>query len=212
MKKSILILLAIAGMATISKAQNSETDFREKVHFGVKAGLNYANVYDSKGEKFNADGLFGFAGGAFLTIPIGKFMGVQPEILFSQKGFQATGSILGFDYKYTHTANYIDIPLMFSLKPIEYLSIVAGPQYSYLISYKNDFTSSIYSDSQEQEFNNDNIRKNTFCFIGGLDVNIKNIVVGARVGWDFFNNNGDGTSTTPRYKNTWYQATIGFRL
>ena len=26
------------------------------------------------------------------------------------------------------------------------------------------------------------------------------------------NNNGDGTSATPRYKNVWYQATIGLRL
>ena len=212
MKKSILILLAIAGMATVCKAQNSETDFRENVHFGVKAGLNYANVYDTQGEQFNADGKFGFAGGGFLSIPIGKFMGIQPEVLFSQKGFQATGSLLGFDYKYTHTANYLDIPLMFSLKPAESISIMAGPQYSYLISQKNDFTSTIYSDSQEQEFNNDNIRKNTFCFIGGLDVNLKNIVISGRVGWDLFKNNGDGTSTTPRYKNTWYQATIGFRL
>jgi len=211
MKKSILILLAIAGMATVCNAQNS-TDYRENIHFGIKAGVNFANVYDTEGEEFAADGKIGFAGGGFLSIPIGKFIGIQPEILFSQKGFQATGSLLGFDYKYTHTANYLDIPLMFSVKPIESVSILAGPQYSYLISQKNEFSSTIYSDSQEQEFDNDNIRKNTFCFIGGLDVNLKSIVISGRVGWDLFKNNGDGTSTTPRYKNTWYQATIGFRL
>jgi hypothetical protein len=212
MKKSILILLAFAGMATVCKAQNLGTDNRENMHFGIKAGINYANVYDAQGEQFNADGKIGFAGGGFLSIPIGKFLGVQPEVLFSQKGFQATGSLLGFDYKYTHTANYLDIPLMFSVKPTESVSILAGPQYSYLISQKNEFTSTIYSDSQEQEFNNDNIRKNTFCFIGGLDINLSNIVISGRVGWDLFKNNGDGTSTTPRYKNTWYQATVGFRL
>ncbi len=212
MKKKLLILIALAGMAGISKAQKSETDFSVKPQFGIKAGVNYANVYDTEGEQFNADGRFGFAGGGFLSIPISKLFGIQPEVLFSQKGFQATGSLLGYEYKYTHTANYLDIPLMFSFKPIEFVSIMAGPQYSYLISQKNEFTSTIYSGSQEQEFNNDNIRKNTFCFLGGLDLNLKNIVISGRVGWDLFKNNGDGTSTTPRYKNTWYQATIAYRF
>jgi hypothetical protein len=36
---------------------------------------------------------------------------------------------------------------------------------------------------------------------------MNNIVIGARAGWDLLNNKGDGTSTTPRYKNMWYQAT-----
>ncbi|MEI6348733.1 MAG: porin family protein [Bacteroidota bacterium] len=212
MKKSILLLLAIASMASFSNAQNTDSDFREKLQIGAKVGLNYANVYDTQGEKFNADGKFGFAGGVFLAIPIGKYLGVQPEVLYSQKGFQATGSILGFDYKYTHTASYLDIPIFVALKPSEFITILAGPQYSYLLSYKNEFTNTIYSYDQEQEFNNENIRKNTFCFIGGIDINIKNIVIGARAGWDLSKNNGDGTSTTPRYKNTWYQGTIGFKF
>jgi hypothetical protein len=33
-----------------------------------------------------------------------------------------------------------------------------------------------------------------------------------RGSWDLKNNNGDGTSTTPRYKNVWYQATVGYRF
>jgi len=45
-----------------------------------------------------------------------------------------------------------------------------------------------------------------------MDINLNNIVIGARAGWDLFNNNGDGTSTTPRYKNVWAQATVGIRL
>ena len=33
-----------------------------------------------------------------------------------------------------------------------------------------------------------------------------------KAGWDVQNNHGDDTSTTPTYRNAWYQATIGFRL
>jgi len=32
------------------------------------------------------------------------------------------------------------------------------------------------------------------------------------VGWDLMKNNGDGTKTTPRYKNVWAQVSVGFRI
>jgi hypothetical protein len=213
MKTKIFIsvfLLIVSG--TNLFAQENKTDFRTKLQFGMKAGLNYSNVYNTKGEQFVADAKFGFAGGAFIAIPIGMYMGIQPEILFSQKGFQATGMILENTYKFTRTTNYVDVPIFFSLKPSEFLTIHAGPQFSYLIKQKDVFAKGTTSIEQEQVFENDNIRKNTFCFTGGIDINLKHIVLGARAGWDLLNNTGDGTSSTPRYQNVWYQATIGYRF
>lgn len=218
MKKIILLIAVIAfsGIYTYAQDDNIElqnrTDFREFLQFGIKGGLNYSNVYDTKGEKFNTDPKFGLATGIFLSIPIGKYLGVQPEILYSQKGFKATGIILSGSYDVVRTTNYIDIPILAQLKPSEFFTLVAGPQYSYLISQKDVFENATSTIEQEQEFENENIRKNTFCFLGGFDINLKHIVLGLRVGWDLFNNNGDGTSTTPRYKNTWYQATLGYRF
>ncbi len=212
MKKIILLLIVAIGMIDISIGQDSETDFRDKVQFGLKIGLNYSNVYDTKGEEFKSDPKFGLATGLFVSIPIGKFIGIQPELLFSQKGFKATGVLLGNPYEFTRTTNYIDIPIFFTLKPIEYFTILAGPQYSYLIKQKDVFANTTTSIVQEQEFENANIRKNTFCFIFGGDVNLTHFVFGARIGWDILNNNGDGSSTTPRYKNVWYQVTFGYRF
>lgn len=37
-------------------------------------------------------------------------------------------------------------------------------------------------------------------------------VVGVRAGWDLTNNNGNGNSETPRYKNAWAGLTVGVRL
>jgi hypothetical protein len=212
MGKTILMILAVSVMANISSAQDNKTDFRNKLQFGLKIGANYSNVYNVKSSEFNADAKFGFAGGAFVAIPIGTYLGVQPEIQYSQKGYKATGSVLGLTYKYTSTSTYIDVPILFALKPSEFITILAGPQYSYLIKQEDVFTSSFINSDQEQDFKNNNIRKNTLCFTGGLDITIKNIVIGARVGWDLLTNNGDGTSTNPRYKNEWYQATIGYRF
>jgi hypothetical protein len=77
---------------------------------------------------------------------------------------------------------------------------------------KDAFENGSTTIEQETEFENDNIRKNTLSFIGGVDITMKSIVVSARGGWDFQKNLGDGTSTTPRYKNMWYQLTFGYRF
>jgi hypothetical protein len=211
--KAIKVITAVAllSLSSVAMAQE-ETDFRDDLRLGIKAGLNYSNVYDSKTEDFEADSKVGFVGGAFLSIPLGKYLGLQPEILFSQKGFKGTGSLLGSEYKFTRTTYYIDLPLQFAFKPSEFITLLAGPQYSYLLSQKDVFSNSIVSYTQEQKFKNEDVRKNIFGFVVGLDVNLKKVILGTRLGWDIRNNHGDGTSNIPRYKNAWFQGTIGFAL
>ena len=209
MKKIILIIVTITFMADIISAQDNSTDLRDKLQFGLKGGVNLSNVYDTKNQEFNADFKVGFAGGAFLAIPIGKYIGFQPEILFSQKGYKATGTFLTIAYEYTHTTSYVDVPLLFAIKPSPLVTLLAGPQYSFLVKQKDVFTSGNFNNTQEQEFEND---KSVLCFLGGIDINLDQFVLGARAGWDLQNNNGDGTSTKPSYKNIWYQATLGFRF
>lgn len=204
MKKTLLLIVSLVLLINAGIAQ--------EIHFGPKVGLNLSNVYDSEGEEFEADAKIGLAAGIFVSLPLGSLFGFHPEILFSQKGFKASGSILGSNYTFTRTLNYIDIPLLLAVKPSEMFTIVVGPQYSYLMSKKDVFKNSFLTTEQEEEFENDNLRKNTLCFLGGFDVNVSSIVIGARVGWDLYQNNGDGSSTTPRYKNVWYQATVGLRF
>jgi hypothetical protein len=210
MKKNLFTILACIFMANTMNAQ--DTNSSDQIHIGLKAGGNYSNIYDTKGEKYNADGKIGLATGVFLSIPIGTYLGIQPEVLFSQKGFTATSSVLGADVKLTRTTNYIDVPIFLAIKPSEMITILVGPQYSYLIKQNDKFTNPITDIEVNQDFDTDNLRKNTLCLVGGVDFNLNNLVLGARIGMDMYNNNGDGTSTTPRYKNVWAQATVGFRL
>lgn len=212
MKKNIFAVVVLILLANTMNAQETDSGSSDQIHIGAKIGANYSNIYDTQGEKYNANGKIGLAAGGFLSIPIGKFLGIQPEIMFSQKGFQATSSVLGADVTLTRTTNYIDVPIFLAIKPSEMLTILVGPQYSYLVKQKDVFTNPITDVVVSQDFNTDNNRKNTLCLVGGVDINMSNLVIGARVGLDMYNNNGDGTSTTPRYKNVWAQATIGFRL
>jgi len=190
----------------------SSTDNRDNLTIGLKVGANFSNVYDTKGEDFVADGKFGIAAGAFVVIPLGKVFGIQPEILYSQKGFKSSGTFLGTSYEMTRTTDFIDVPLLVSIKPVEYISILFGPQFSYLMKQKDEFTGGTLTATQEQEFDNKNLRKNILALTGGADFNIDHLVIGLRAGWDIKDNDGEGNSTSPRYKNMWYQATLGYKF
>ncbi len=212
MKKLALIILIATSFWATSVFSQQTVDFKNRIYVGVKLGLNYSNVWDSEGEEFNADGKIGLVGGGFMSIPILDVFSFQPELLFSQKGFKATGKLFGSNYDVTRTTNYLSIPLLVGFSPAESITILAGPQYSYLMKQTNEFKNAVTTIEQEKEFDNDNIRDNTFSFLIGADVKLTQLVLSTRLGWDLMNNNGDGTSTTPRYKNTWWQLTVGYRF
>lgn len=210
-KCSIICIMCFFAITTLS-AQSEEEDRREEVEFGIKAGFNVSNVWDSRDEEFDADAKAGFAGGVFLGIPLGEVLGIQPELLLSQKGFKGSGSLFGSSYTFSRTTTYLDIPLQVQLKPADYITFVAGPQFSYLLHQKDNYSFGSNSTDQEEEFDNDNIRKNILGFVGGVDLIYDSFIFSGRFGWDFQNNHGDGSSSTPRYKNRWGQVTVGVIL
>lgn len=218
MKKTLLTLATCLYFSGIGFSQTdpgpdaNRTDFRKRLLFGIKGGVNASNVINEKGEALSVDGKLGIVGGVFLAIPIGKYFGIQPELLYSQKGFKATGVLLGHTYQVTRTSTFIDLPILFAFKPSEFITLLAGPNYAYLLKNNDSFGNTTTTIEQETVFENEDQRKNTFGFTGGLDLTLKHLVLGARVGWDIQANNTDNNAATPVYKNVWYQATIGYRF
>jgi hypothetical protein len=218
MKKIFMMICMVAGSSLYCVGQEAgeptkpARDSRSKLHFGLKAGLNHSNVYDEEGEQFAARPKNGFAGGAFISIPLGKYLGVQPEVLISQKGFKATGAFLGTTYEMKRTTTFLDVPLLVAFKPATFLTFVGGPQYSYLLKQTDVFMSSNSAAVQEEDFQNDDIRKNILSGSVGGDININHLVFSARYNFDLQRNHGDGTSNEPRYKNRWVQVTVGYRF
>jgi len=199
----ILVLFAIFSVSL--QAQN-------RISIGAKAGLNVSNSYDSEGDTYSADTKTGFAAGGFLHIPLGGFFGIQPEVMFSQKGYQTSGSVLGLDYSTSRTSNYLDVPILLAIKPLGLVTLLVGPQYSYLMKQTTNVVTPVSNTTVVDEFTNDNIRRNTLGLVMGADVNVLSLVLSGRLAWDLYDNNGDGTSTTPRYKNVNGQLTLGFRF
>jgi len=106
---------------------------------GVKGGINVANI-STDVEDFPdvIDSKTGFVGGAFVTLGLGSLFAVQPELLYSQKGFKASEGILSAQLG----TNYIEIPVLLKaqfklamLRP----AIYAGP----VVSFETGCTVSI---------------------------------------------------------------------
>ena len=213
MKKAHFLIIATVGLSTLSFAQsNEQEDTREDLKIGIKAGANVSNVWDDNSQDFEANSKLGFAGGAYMSVPLGTYLGIQPALIYSQKGFQEQGRVLGSDYTFTRTTDYLDIPILFELKPKPFLTLVAGPQYSFLLSKTDQFTSNTISITDVDKYENENIRKNTLGALVGFDIHSKQWVISPRAGWDLQSNDGDGTSSSLRYKNQWVQLTIGYEF
>lgn len=85
--------------------------------FGVMAGVNLAKVGGE--DVFGADNRTGVLGGVFVTFHLSRSFGIQPEVLYSQKGF-SDNSDPSFDA--TVKMDYIDVPIL-----LRYDIPVVGP-------------------------------------------------------------------------------------
>ncbi|HVU56591.1 MAG TPA: porin family protein [Puia sp.] len=187
--------------------------FSQDARIGFKGGLSIATMVKTNDKTFSSTPLYAFNGGAVIQLPLGKLIAIQPEVLFSQKGYRAAGTSLAGDYDYRRIASCLDIPLLLKLNLSKELGVVIGPQYSYLLSTHTTFRSGGASYQQTVDNDNSNITKNIFGGVLGLDLNLNNnLFLYGRYTIDFKNNNGDGTSSTPAYKNQVFQVGLGFLL
>jgi hypothetical protein len=189
--------------------RSSIDDQRRLPHLGIKAGVNISNIYDTKSENLTDTYKIGFAGGVFFSVPLGPVLGIQPEVIYSKKGYKGSGTILAASYRYTRNFDYIDVPILLQVKPSESVTIVGGPVFSWLLNKRFTLRDGTISVENQTALRESNIRKNTFGVTGGLDINLYPVILSGRVGFDLRDNNGDGTSTDPRFKNAWVQATVG---
>lgn len=99
------------------------SSYSQKVQFGTKAGLNFAEV---TGDFSNTKGRTAFHFGGTAEITITEKFSAQPELLFSSQGAK--------DEDQTLVVNYLHLPIMGKYYATEKLSIEVGPQFGYLLS------------------------------------------------------------------------------
>jgi hypothetical protein len=129
-------LVSIALAAIISLAASSAA--LAQTTFGVKGGANIAEVSTNVPDLEDlTSSKTGFVGGAFATFGLGTIFALQPEVLYSQKGFKAADDV--FDIDAQLKTNYFEIPLLLKAQLALVLvrpAIYAGPVVSFETSCK----------------------------------------------------------------------------
>ena len=119
MMKQLFTLLTIIVMSQV-QAQGLD--------FGIKAGLNYANV--SGIEDFNQRQ--GISAGLFAGARLGDKLGFQIDALYSQQGAEVDQSISQVISEFN--LDYISIPIVSKYYLTENVNIHAGPQLGILLN------------------------------------------------------------------------------
>ena len=122
------ITLTVAAVFAFGFANAQETKF------GVKGGLNVANLTGDEDEDNSSK--VGFHVGGFVEIKVSDKFSVQPELLFSTQGTQAEYSESGVSFKAKINLSYLNIPVMAKYYVAEGFSLEAGPQIGFLTSAK----------------------------------------------------------------------------
>ena len=110
--------------------------FLAHAQFGLKAGINFANV--SKASSFNSSNRSGFHIGVLLAPTSKKLISSRTETIFSRQGYDyKTGTNSG-----EVSLDYIQLGQLMSINISKYFSLMLGAQTAYLISAKVDSTGS----------------------------------------------------------------------
>lgn len=130
------------------------------VQFGVKGGVNFANL-DGGPSGIDYKNKTGFHAGALAEIKILPNFSLQPEALFSSQGTEVKGA---GDFN----LDYISVPVMAKFYLItDRLSIEAGPQFSFLIDDSSKFVDELGNTYEGQD-----PKSFDFAVAGGLGLKI----------------------------------------
>ena len=165
-----------------------------QIKFGVKGGLNYANMLDKTNTRtYSADykAKIGFNMGVTAEYSISEKFAIEPGLLFSTKGTKdkSTGT------KTSLNLNYLEIPInaiyKIELSSSSKILINAGPYFGYAISGKmkaSEPVLGVNEDSKEQKVViGTDIKPLDFGLNIGAGVEIKDITVSLQYGYGLAN-------------------------
>ncbi|AYL97533.1 porin family protein [Mucilaginibacter celer] len=173
---------------------------------GVAVGLNASNTVDAYNSNYSSSGIAGWHAGLTFDVPIIYPLSFAPEVLFSQKGYEANGP----DYKFTQRTNYIDVPLLAKFRVVRGFNLLIGPQLTFLTSTKNTYESGL--GVQIDHIDNDASHSYVAGVVGvSVDIN-RNVEIRGRYNIDLGENQPYADQNLPSYRNQVWQIGLGFKF
>ena len=126
MRTSIFSLLFLSILTLLS----SDKVNAQQSRFGLKGGANFSTI---GGDANDTELRTSFHVGAFVAIQSSNKLVIQPELLYNSMGtsFKNNNDKTRFEY--------LSMPIMFRVFPIEGISLDVGPQVSLLLASETDY-------------------------------------------------------------------------
>ena len=199
------------GRREASYAQaDIQTSSAPGARFGIKAGVNFSDVAGAESDK-NIKGLTGLNAGLMADLPFSDRLSFHPELLFSQKGAKSTqADPSGASFTERERVSYLDLPLLLRLKANGFF-LEAGPQLSYLVAQKSDFTEyapsmGTYSYSSTDT---DGTRRLDLGYVAGVGYQLpQGLEVGVRYNGGI--SDLSDPSASPTLRNSVFQLQVGY--
>ena len=172
----------------------SVSAFGQETSFGIKAGVNYSTI---SGDASGVESKIGFHAGVFGIIKPIDALGIQPEMVFSRQGAQASANN---DVKFHY--DYLNIPVMLNFYPTETFFLQAGPQLGFLVSAKA-------TDGNQTEDIKSQLNTTDFSLGLGMGFDLSHTVIGFRFNLGLNSTSDDEDAT---YPNQVAQVSVGFKF
>lgn len=110
----------------------------QTVKIGLKGGINYSNF---TGAAIKTDAITSYHAGLVGQFRIADSFALQPELLYSTQGANIKEAVNEFKSE----LGYLSIPVLMKINLSESLSLETGPQASFLLSKRKEFSLGDYN-------------------------------------------------------------------
>ena len=188
-------LFLVAGMIALSC-----TAFAQDLTYGVRAGLNVANISGDDAPD-DTDARMGAAVGGFVNYALTEKISIQPELQYSMQGATLKAGDLESDLN----LDYLNVPVLVGYNLMEGLNVLTGPQLGLLLSAEADL------DGETSDVKDDYKSTDVAWAIGGsYDLNNLNFNLRYNMGLTSIGEEVDGESAD--VKNGVIQFAVGYRF
>lgn len=183
MKKLFIIGLGLS-LAVFSLNTKAQTNMDARLGIKVGANLMMGGKLTAGGVTTTSSYVPGFQAGIFLDLPLSENLSFMPEVLYAQKGAKFEETIGGVAGEAKNRIGYIDVPVVLSFHATPELSLLVGPQASFLLHQKT--TTYVNGSETSSTTKKDDFRKSVAGGLVGLAYKVSPLMdLNARYNMDF---------------------------
>lgn len=142
--------------------------------FGVKAGVNLSNMSVENADDKNLR--TGFHAGVFGRMGLSEYFSLQPELIYTTKGFKNNYDIAVAEGDVNFNLNYIELPVNVVYHLSEDFAFMAGPYIGYLAGVNVDTNNEVlgfFDIDTDSGIDRDNFKPIDIGLTAGLDFTLE---------------------------------------